>query len=80
MGFADHTMHVCHPSKSEAACALAEALNVGGRDYVILIYGAEATDEERAAVSSYIAEKYPRVELYEIDGGQDVYDFLMIVE
>ena len=36
--------------------------------------------KEREAFSAYMAEKLPRVEFYEIDGGQEVYDFLLIVQ
>ncbi len=80
MGFADHTMHVCRPTKTEAVCALAEALGVGEKDYVIVVYGKDAAEEERGAFRLFAAERYPNVELYEIEGEQEVYDFLLIVE
>ncbi len=46
----------------------------------MVVYGKDATEEERNAFRLFAAEKYPNVELYEIEGEQEVYDFLLIVE
>jgi dihydroxyacetone kinase-like predicted kinase len=76
----DHTMVAASPSKTQALSLLAEKLQMQEREFAILIYGKSVTDEEKASAQSAFMEKYPRVELYEIDGGQDVYDFLLLVE
>ena len=80
MGFTDKTMLVCLPQKTDALCALAEKMNVGEKEYFIVSYGKGVTEQEKEEFRAYAAEKYPAVELYEINGGQDVYDFLLIVE
>ena len=80
MGFTDHTMLVCQREKVDTALALAEALNAGDKEFVLIVYGATATGGEKEAFASRFAEQYPSVELYEIEGGQEVYDFLIIVE
>lgn len=80
MGFTDHTMLVCEREKVDTALALAESLDAGDKEFMIVVYGASVTDGEKEAFSSRFTEKYPRVELYEIEGGQEVYDFLFIVE
>ena len=80
MGFTDKTMLLCLPNKMDALCALADTLNVAEKDYFILSYGKGVTEDEKEVFRVYAAEKYPMVELYEIDGGQEVYDFLLIVE
>ena len=80
MGFTNGKMLASCPTKVGAACALADKLELADREFVIAVYGKGATDEERAGFGEYIAEKYPHVELYEIEGGQDVYDFILIVE
>ena len=79
IGFTAKCMRVSMPSKIDAACALAQAV-AADREFVIAAYGKGATQEEREAFSAYMAEKLPRVEFYEIDGGQEVYDFLLIVQ
>ena len=79
MGFTDSTMQLCRPTKTEAVCALLDTLAVD-KEFVIAVYGKGVTEEEKNALRAYTAENYPVVELYEIEGGQDVYDFLLIVE
>lgn len=80
MGFTDHTMLVCKPTKEEAVCALTEKLGVADKEFLIVVYGKSVTDEEKAAFETFMASTYPSVETYGIDGGQDVYDYLLIVE
>lgn len=80
MGFTDHTMLLCKPTKTEAAIALTEALGVGEKEFAIVVHGKGASEEERETLRAFMAQAYPRVEVYEIDGGQEVYDFLLIVE
>ncbi len=80
MGFTDKTMLVCKPEKIAALCALAEKMHVGEKEYFLVSYGKGVTETEKDAFRAYTAEHYSAVELYEIDGGQDVYDFLLIVE
>lgn len=80
MGFTDHTMLVFESTKLQAACALADKLSLAEKEFFIAVYNQQVTEEEKAAFNAYVAETYPNVELYEIEGGQDVYDFLFIVE
>lgn len=80
MGFTDHTMLVCEPTKTQAFFSLLEKLNVKEKEFLIIVYGKDATEDERAALKAHMAGVYPRVETYEIEGGQDVYDFLLIIE
>ncbi|MBQ8685672.1 MAG: DAK2 domain-containing protein [Clostridia bacterium] len=80
MGFTDRTMLVSKPTKTEAVCALAEKMGIKDKEFLIVVYGKGATEAEREALAAFMAKVYPRVEVYEIDGGQDVYDFLLIVE
>lgn len=80
MGFTDHTMYVCEESKLAAVCALAEKLGLKEKEFLIVVYGKTVTDEEKEKLNAYMGATYPNVETYAIDGGQDVYDFLLIIE
>jgi dihydroxyacetone kinase-like predicted kinase len=42
--------------------------------------GADATEEERAELEAFVAEKYPDDEIYFINGGQDIYPFIFVAE
>ena len=80
MGFTDKTMLVCEESKTATLQGLMEKLNVKDKEYVIVVYGKDVSESEKSTVQAFMSEDYKRVELYEIDGGQEVYDFLVIVE
>lgn len=42
--------------------------------------GADAKDEEKAALESFIHEEYPDIEVYIVDGGQGVYNYIFVAE
>ena len=80
MGFTDHTMLLCKPTKTEAVCTLVKDLGVANKEFLIVVYGGSVTEEEKETLRNHMSEAYPSVEVYEIEGGQDVYDFLLILE
>ena len=80
IGFTDKTMLVSEKKKVNAFIELAEIMNTGRYEFCIVVFGKDATVAERDAASSYITEKYPSVEFYTIDGGQEVYDYILILE
>lgn len=80
MGFTDKTMHVSDADKVIAAEKLLEKLDIANKEFLITVNGKTATTKEKALLVGYLSEKYPNLEVYEIEGGQDVYDFLFIIE
>jgi dihydroxyacetone kinase-like predicted kinase len=80
MGFTDKTMLLCEDTKIGALKALTDKLGVAEKEYAIVSYGAGVTEEEKENFRSYVNETYRGLELYEIEGGQEVYDFLLIIE
>ena len=80
MGFSDKTMLVSTKSKVETTCELCEKLEANEKSFLIVVYGASVTLDEKEEVRNHINSKYSNLEFYEIDGGQDIYDFLLIIE
>lgn len=80
IGFTGHTMHVSTPTNTQTACELLEKIEIENKSFLILVCGKDCTEEQKATVLDYMSEKHPTIEVYDIDGGQDVYDFIMIVE
>jgi DAK2 domain fusion protein YloV len=78
IGSAKGKMLVSTKSKTETATTLMDKIATG-KEFLIAVYGAGATKEEREIIANH-AQGLKGVEFYEIDGGQDVYDFLFIVE
>ena len=80
MGFTDHQMLLCEQTKSAAVNTLTKKLGVADKEFLIVVFGESVTEEEKDEFRAFTSKNYPRVEVYEIEGGQDVYDFLLIVE
>ena len=55
-------------------------MKVGENEFCIVVFGKDASESERKAAAAHIEENYPGVEFYTIDGGQDVYDYILILE
>jgi len=80
IGFVGKSMQVSCKEMQDAARAL--LTKMGGEEmYLITAFvGREASAEDVAALEGWIAETYPDVEFYTVDGGQDVYPFIFVVE
>ena len=63
-----------------AVCQTLDGIGLPGYDVCIIIVGKDATVEEAERIEKYIRERYRGLEVYVMDGGQDVYDYILIVE
>lgn len=80
VGFTDKTMLVSGEERVEVLMELAEALGARERSFMIVFAGVGASEADKAAAASAAAERFPNTEFYLLDGGQDVYDFITILE
>ena len=80
IGFTGKKMLVSKEDALTTATDLCEILEVSTHEYVIVIYGKDATAEEQDAFRGYMKTNHRRTELCEIEGGQDVYHFILIVQ
>ena len=80
IGFTDKTMLSSGATNTETALALLEKLNAGAHEFLIAIYGNEVTKEQKETFRTAFAGRYPSAELYEIEGGQEIYDFILILQ
>lgn len=80
IGFSGKTMLAADKSRLETAKKLAENMKISDHEFMIVIYGNSVEQDERETFKKEISTKYPRMEFYEIDGGQDVYDYLLILQ
>ncbi len=63
-----------------AVCKTADALGFGNYDICILIKGKDADMAEAEALVERLCAEYPGHEVYLIDGMQDVYDYILILQ
>ncbi|MBR5059545.1 MAG: DAK2 domain-containing protein [Clostridia bacterium] len=80
IGFTGSRIYVDDASRIEAAKALSGCVDAGGFDILILLKGADADPDEAGTLSAWLSEKYRGTEVILIDGGQPVYDYIMILE
>lgn len=57
-----------------------ENLEANEHEILIAIYGNDVTEQQKTDFRRMILASFPSTELFEIDGGQDVYDFILILE
>lgn len=80
IGFVGKEMLAVGENRFVTVCETIDALQFSKYDFCILICGKDATDEEAKQIEAYIKARYKNKELYVINGGQDVYDYILIVE
>ena len=80
IGFTNKKILSSSPDKTEALLSLCDALGIAEKDIATVIYGADADDADKEKVREAFASHYSGKEFYEIDGMQEVYDFIIILE
>ncbi len=81
IGFIGKNLLVSCESVNDAAEQLLSKMTADGEKSMLTIFrGIDATDEQAAALEEKIAELYPDYEAYMVDGGQEVYPYIMIAE
>ena len=68
------------PDKTETFKLLTEKLDTKSKEFMIVFMGEDVTENEQAAVEAIVSEQYPNVEFYALAGGQEIYDFIIILE
>ncbi len=80
IGFTNKSVLSASPDKTEALCALCQRLSASGKEIATVIYGVDASEQDREQVRTLFATRFSNMEFYEIDGRQELYDFIMILE
>ena len=80
IGFSDGTIYADSPSAEEAALKLASALSADDFGILMLVIGKDAATDEANAIASALQKAHPDVEVIPLDGGQPIYEYIMILE
>lgn len=80
IGFVGKEILASGKDRISVAKATADTLDLKNHDICIVICGKEATERDAAEIEDHISSHYRGKEVYVINGGQDIYDFIMIVE
>ncbi len=80
IGFIGKDILSVSKDRLETACCMIDKAELSQHDICIVIYGNTVSDEEAEKVKTYIDTHYKGKEIYIINGGQDVYDYIIIIE
>ena len=80
IGFTDKKMLASDGNKIDTAMLLLDKLNAKSHEFLIAVFGKEMTESEREEFTARMSAEYPMMEVYTIDGGQDVYDLMLILQ
>lgn len=80
IGYEGKTIYSDSPDKNIAAEELLEKTGAEKFGICLKINGKDVTKEESESLSALFESKYKRTELIEIEGGQPLYDYIMILQ
>lgn len=80
MGLTNDDLLVSSSSKTETLSQLLEVVGASDNSFIIVMYGVDVNEEEKEFVRLHVSERYPTIELYEVEGKQELYDFYIILE
>ena len=79
IGFCGKDILSSGKDRAEATRALANQLDAGRSDIFILFYGADTPAEEAESLRANFEKQFPRTEVILIDGGQPIYDYILVL-
>lgn len=80
IGFAGKKLLASGTDRLKTVCDTVDNMGIRDYDICIVVCGKEGTAEEAEAIEAHINSNYRGKEVYVIDGGQDVYDYIIILE
>lgn len=79
IGFTDKTVYVSAPDIIQAFKTLSEKMGITEKPFLITVFGKNVTEEEKNKARAF-SGKFSNLEYYDLDGGQDIYDFILIFQ
>ena len=80
IGFLDKKILVASSDRKKTAFQTVEGIDFTDHEVCILIRGIDSTSYEEEEVRNYLMLKHPGIEVYEVEGGQDIYSYIFIIE
>jgi len=80
IGFSDGVIYADAPKATDAALALCDALGADDYGILLLVRGMDADPDEAEAIRAALEAAHPMTEVILLEGGQPIYDYLMILE
>ncbi len=78
IGFSGKDILTAGPERLQTALELAGKLDAGSADILIVFRGLDAPEEEAQALCSALEQRFPRTEVILREGGQPIYDYILV--
>ena len=79
IGFSGKDILCADASREAAVLALARKLDAGSNDILVLFSGQDAPADESARIKQQLEKACPMTEVILLDGGQPVYDYIIVL-
>lgn len=80
IGFSEGKIYVDSPEAKEAALSLARSLSADDYGILMLVCGKDADTNEAQGIRAALQKAHPLTEVILLDGGQPVFDYIMVLE
>ena len=80
IGFIGDRILSADNDRSDTAKRLVDGIDFADREICIIICGNDADAETTEEIRRYVCSKHPMCEVYVVDGGQEIYHYIFIVE
>lgn len=80
LGFAGGEILCSNALRGEALTGLCRELGAAQADIVLIVKGKDASQQEADEACSALQKEFPRAEFALVDGGQPVYDYIVILQ
>ena len=80
IGFSSGVIYSDSPDPKESALTLANALDADDFGILLLVRGSDAEANEAEEIRTALEKAHPMTEVILLEGGQPIYDYIMILE
>ena len=80
IGFRGKDILTSRPSRTDAVIETMDSLGIDDYDIALVIYGKAVEEDEAKNVEKELSSRWNGKEVYLVDGGQDIYDYILILE
>ncbi len=80
IGFRGKDILTSKESRTDAVIETIVSIGIDDYDIALVIYGKAVDEDEAKSVEKEISSRWKGKEVYLVDGGQDIYDYILILE
>ena len=80
IGFRKDDILCSSPDRAEALHQLCRELGAADADIVLVLSGADVSEEDASKAGAVLQQAFPRVEVVMMPGGQPVFDFIVVIQ